>query len=110
MTHGVVDTLEVIQVDQDDAQRRSVALRSVHFTAQPFDDDAVVPQAGQAIVLGKVAHLLAGTDQLGLFALEICGAPLHCVFKMLLLAHQLPDPFAPDVHKADQQKQPKDHL
>ena len=78
------------------------APRAIHLSAQPVDDDAMVPEPGQVVVLGKVAHLLAGSHQFAPFL-----APGHsfavftACFQVPLLPDQRTDPSAPAQHQQD---------
>ncbi len=68
MAVRVVDLLEVIQIEQDQAQRLALALAALHRGREPCLVGAAVEQSGETVGLGGAQPLL----QLGLFPLEQC--------------------------------------
>ena len=102
---GVVDVLEVIQIRQNNAQRHAVAARAVHLLVQPFNHDAVIPQAGQIVVFRILPHLLFGPQQFGLLALQVLGPALNRHLKLSLLFNQVMDAPLPHQHHNDAHQQ-----
>ena len=49
MAVAVVDSLEVVEVDQAEAQRHAGLVRGHELTLQPFVEMAVISQTGQGI-------------------------------------------------------------
>ena len=61
----VVDRLELVEVEQQDARRPLAALRPGGGLADPVAEQGAVGQAGQRVVEGQPLHVAAGLVQLG---------------------------------------------
>ena len=56
VAEGVVDLLELVEVDQDDREQAAVAPAARHRLAQAVLEQEPVGQAGQRVVLGEMQH------------------------------------------------------
>lgn len=62
---GVVDVLEVVQVEQQQRNKVAAAPGERERPLHPVGEQATVGQAGQRVVMGKVTELLGGMDAFG---------------------------------------------
>jgi hypothetical protein len=80
MAIDIIDLLEKVEIDQNDAERSAIAAGSIHFSTQSVEDNSTIPELGKAVMLGKITQLLAGLMQFGILTFEdgnsFAGRPL----------------------------------
>jgi hypothetical protein len=93
---GVVDRLEVVQIDHDDGERQAVAPVAGDFVLQTLEHGAAVAEARQRIGDGGLLEGLLGADAFGdgmgepmVDLLQIRGALAHPDFQFFLGAAQI---------------------
>jgi hypothetical protein len=78
---GIVDQLEVVEIEHDDAQRFALAAGAIDLVREEFEDGRAVPTLGQGIAGGLLAQRLAHLNQLGLQVDDAAaGAQAHFHF------------------------------
>ncbi len=82
VAEGVVDALEVVQVQEQHRQHAAVAARQVQGLVDPLLEQQPVRQAGEAVVVGHAVDLLLRAGELG----DVLGGATHPAAAVALAA------------------------
>ena len=93
VTVRVVDSLEVVDVGQDDCEVSVFALGAVEFALEDVEDGGAVPDAGEGVAGGLAAELFACGEQLGFFRFKFTSSLSDKPAEDLLATGE--SPFAP---------------
>ncbi len=81
---GVVDALEVVDVEAEAAQGPSLPLGPEDLLAEAAVQLAAVEAAGERIGGAEVPQFLPGALQLGVHGLQLHGEAIHPVTRLLI--------------------------
>ena len=73
MSPGVIDRLELVQIDEQQGQPRAVAARQRQGRVQPVEEQGPVGQIGQRVVIGQVGEPGMGLGDLRQVQFQLLG-------------------------------------
>ena len=90
MTEGVVECLEVVDVDEEQCTHEPALPAGIQCLRQCFREQPAIGQLRHGIVVGELPDLLLGHSDLGDTVLELRGSLLDLEFKFPASLEQVP--------------------